>query len=97
MSDNFTAQDVENIANLASIGIDPNNIPKYAQAMTNTFQLIAELHQIDTDSVQPMSHPLDITQRTRDDVITGTNERDQLLADAPATEAGLFLVPKVIE
>ena len=59
---------------------------------------------MDTTGVEPLAHPLsahqDLTLRLREDVITETSSesgRDAMLANAPATENGLFLVPKVIE
>jgi len=44
-----------------------------------------------------MAHPQDMVQRLREDIVTETNEREQLMQNAPKTENGLFLVPKVIE
>lgn len=47
--------------------------------------------------MEPMAHPLDAVQKLRPDVVTETNQRDAFQAIAPATEDGLYLVPKVIE
>jgi aspartyl-tRNA(Asn)/glutamyl-tRNA(Gln) amidotransferase subunit C len=51
----------------------------------------------DTDGVEPMAHAQDISSRLREDTVTETNKREALQASAPATEKGLFLVPKVID
>ena len=55
------------------------------------------MQEVNTDNIVPLAHPLDHNQRLRPDVITETNLREQLLAGAPATAEGLFLVPRVIE
>jgi aspartyl-tRNA(Asn)/glutamyl-tRNA(Gln) amidotransferase subunit C len=52
---------------------------------------------VDTAGVVPMAHPLDMAQRLRTDDVTETNQREHFQAIAPRVEAGLYLVPKVIE
>jgi len=52
---------------------------------------------VNTDHVLPMANPLDATQRLRDDEVTEPDQREHFLAIAPATEDGLYLVPRVIE
>jgi aspartyl-tRNA(Asn)/glutamyl-tRNA(Gln) amidotransferase subunit C len=59
--------------------------------------LVDQLQAIDTDGVAPMSHPMQSTQRLREDEVTELNQREALQAVAPDIEEGLFLVPKVIE
>jgi aspartyl-tRNA(Asn)/glutamyl-tRNA(Gln) amidotransferase subunit C len=44
-----------------------------------------------------MSHPLDVVQRLREDIVTENNQREEFQSVAPATQNGLYLVPKVIE
>ena len=55
------------------------------------------MNAIDTSDVEPMAHPLDAVQRLRKDEVTEQNQRDHYQQVAPLTEAGLYLVPKVIE
>ena len=52
---------------------------------------------VDTDGVVPMAHPLHMSQRLRADEVTETDKREKFQSIAPQTEAGLYLVPKVIE
>jgi aspartyl-tRNA(Asn)/glutamyl-tRNA(Gln) amidotransferase subunit C len=60
--------------------------------------IVAKLSSIvDFDDVVPMAHPLNQVQRLRPDVVTQANERDAFQANAPATQDGFYLVPKVIE
>jgi aspartyl-tRNA(Asn)/glutamyl-tRNA(Gln) amidotransferase subunit C len=44
-----------------------------------------------------MSHGLDMVLRLRDDAVTEINQREKFQKNAPQSEAGYFLVPKVIE
>ena len=89
--------DVERIAYLARLAIDEQDIPNYTENLSNILQLVDEMQAIDTSGVEPLAHPLDGEQRLRADVVSETNQREQLQQVAPATEEGLFLVPKVIE
>ena len=93
----LTKQDVENIAHLARLAIDDNDIPNYADNLSNILGLVEQMNAIDTTDVKPMAHPLDAVQRLRKDEVTEKNQRERYQQVAPLTEAGLYLVPKVIE
>lgn len=89
--------DVEKIAHLARLAIDENDIPHYARDLSNIFDLVAQLSAADTNEIIPMAHPLDAHQRLRPDVVTEVNQRSLFQSIAPKTEAGVYLVPQVIE
>jgi aspartyl-tRNA(Asn)/glutamyl-tRNA(Gln) amidotransferase subunit C len=55
------------------------------------------MQSVDTESVEPLAHPLDVVQRLRIDEVTEENQRESLQKLAPASEDGLYLVPKVLE
>ena len=93
----LTASDVKKIAHLARLGIDEQQIGGYASDLSNILDLMTQMGQADTNGVVPMAHPLDQVQRLRDDVVTEIDQRDRFQSIAPQTEAGLYLVPKVIE
>ena len=93
----LTPEDVKKIAHLARLGIEEQAIAHYAQDLSNILDLVAQMNALDTDNVLPMAHPLDQTQRLRADVVTETNQREAFKAIAPQTEAGLYLVPKVVD
>ncbi|NTV11337.1 MAG: Asp-tRNA(Asn)/Glu-tRNA(Gln) amidotransferase subunit GatC, partial [Zoogloea sp.] len=65
--------------------------------LNGIFGLIEAMQAVDTSGVEPMSHPQDLAQRLRDDAVTEGDRRAAFQAIAPQTEAGLYLVPKVIE
>ena len=93
----LTANDVKKIAHLARLGIDESQIEHYAQDLSKVLDLMTQMSQADTRDVKPMAHPMDQTQRLRPDIVSETNQRENFQAIAPQTEAGLYLVPKVIE
>ncbi len=93
----LTAEEVKKIAFLARLSIQEENIQTYADNLSGILDLVAQMDAVDTDSVEPMAHPQDVSQRLRDDVVTETNHREKYQQNSPAIEAGLFLVPKVIE
>lgn len=93
----LTANDVKKIAHLARLGIAEQDVEHYAKDLSGILDLMTKMGQLDTAGIAPMAHPLDQTQRLRADRVTETNQREHFQAIAPQTEAGLYLVPKVIE
>lgn len=93
----LTANDVKKIAHLARLGIAEQDVEHYAQDLSGILDLMTKMDQLDTAGIAPMAHPLDQTQRLRADRVIETNQREHFQAIAPQTEAGLYLVPKVIE
>ena len=91
------ASDVEKIAHLARLGIDADAVPEYTRNLSDILAFVEQLNAVDTTGVVPLAHPLEATQRLRPDVVSETDERDNFQRVAPQTEAGLYLVPKVIE
>jgi len=89
--------EVEKIAHLARLAIDPQDVPVYARNLSDILAFVEQLNEVDTSGVVPMAHPLDMTQRLRPDEVTEQNQREHFQEHAPAVEAGLYLVPKVIE
>ncbi|MBI1423369.1 MAG: Asp-tRNA(Asn)/Glu-tRNA(Gln) amidotransferase subunit GatC [Gammaproteobacteria bacterium] len=91
------SSDVKKIAHLARLAIDEADIPLYATNLSNILQLVEQMDSVNTDAVKPMAHPLDEVQRLREDEVTESNQREHFQENAPLTEDGLYLVPKVIE
>ncbi len=89
--------EVKKIAKLACLKVDEADVQAYATNLSNILDLVAQMDAIDTTGVTPMSHPFDVVQRLRDDVVTDTNRREDFQAIAPKTEDGLYLVPKVLD
>ena len=85
------------IAHLARLELDERDLTRHARELSGILDLVDQLAAIDVSAVDPLAHPVDMAQRLRPDVVSEPDQRDALLAAAPASERGLFLVPKVIE
>lgn len=97
-------QDVARIARLARIELSETDVARARTELNGILNLIEQLQAVDTAGITPMAHPLsahqDITLRLRADDACATHtlsQRQALMANAPANENGLFLVPTVIE
>ncbi len=93
----LSAAEVQGIAHLARLAIDQEHIPEYTKNLSAILNFVEQLDNIDTRDVEPMAHPLDASQRLRPDAVTEPNRRELFQAIAPATAAGVYLVPRVIE
>ena len=89
--------DIKAIAKLARLKIDEADVPLYATNLSSILDLVEQMSSVDTEGVVPMSHPLDVVQRLREDIVTESNQREKFQSVAPSTQDGLYLVPKVIE
>ncbi|UZE95220.1 Asp-tRNA(Asn)/Glu-tRNA(Gln) amidotransferase subunit GatC [Alkalimarinus alittae] len=90
-------EDAENIARLAKLQVSDDQLEKITGDLSNILSLVDQLQAVDTSNIEPMAHPMDAIQRLRADQVTETNNREAFQKIAPATEDGLYLVPKVIE
>jgi aspartyl-tRNA(Asn)/glutamyl-tRNA(Gln) amidotransferase subunit C len=88
---------VTRIAHLARLGIEAADIPEYARNLSDILAFVEQLDAVDTAGVAPLAHPLEANQRLRPDAVTEADHREAFQAIAPSVEAGLYLVPKVIE
>ena len=89
--------DVEKIAHLARLHISADDTRDVTRRISDILALIDQMQNVDTNNVAPLAHPFDAVQRLRPDEVTETDQRDALQQIAPATQDGLYLVPKVIE
>jgi aspartyl-tRNA(Asn)/glutamyl-tRNA(Gln) amidotransferase subunit C len=94
----LTRQDVEKIAHLARLSITDQEMPVYVTSLSSIVNFVDELSSIDTGNVSPMAHPLDGQhQRLRPDAVVQTDHHEKYQANAPRVQAGLYIVPRVIE
>ncbi|PVZ12348.1 MULTISPECIES: Asp-tRNA(Asn)/Glu-tRNA(Gln) amidotransferase subunit GatC [unclassified Pseudomonas] len=89
--------DVEKIAHLARLGLNEADLPSTIDALNSILGLVDQMQAVDTQGIAPLAHPLEAFQRLRADQVTEHNQREAYQAVAPATESGLYLVPKVID
>jgi len=93
----LTKADVQKVARLARLAMSEAEIAAARSQLSGIFDLIAEMQAVDTTGITPMSHAQDVSQRLREDKITETDQRELFQSIAPQVEAGLYLVPQVIE
>ena len=93
----LSLHDIERIAHLARIEISAAEAADVHAKLETIFAMINELNSIDTTGIVPMSHAQDMTMPLRDDIVTEEDHRARFQQQAPLTEDGLYLVPRVIE
>ncbi|AMW79518.1 asparaginyl/glutamyl-tRNA amidotransferase subunit C [Acinetobacter sp. TGL-Y2] len=96
-SADLNAQTVSSIAHLARLSLDDTQSAEYAQSLNKILGMMDSLKGINTDGVEPLKSPFDHPQPLRADSVSEENHREQYQAVAPATQDGLYLVPRVIE
>ena len=74
----FDKSEVEKVAQLARLHMSESDVEEVAARITDILALIDQMQSVDTESVEPLAHPLDMTQRLRPDVATESNRRDEL-------------------
>ena len=94
----LTRQDVEKIAHLARLEITDQEMPVYVTSLSSIVNFVDELARADTKDTLPMAHPLTGQhQRLRPDAVTEADRLEKYQANAPSVQAGLYVVPRVIE
>lgn len=93
----LSKDDVKKIAHLARLTMSDSELTLYSQQLSSILDFVAQMNSIQTDHIEPIAHPLDLAQRLRADLITEPNQRAETQAIAPLVEAGLYLVPQVID
>ena len=88
---------VQHIATLARLELEDGEFDDMIDKLSRIVDFVDQLQAAPTDNVLPMAHPLNMPQQLRADSVTEPNERDLILENAPSTEDGYYLVPKVIE
>jgi aspartyl-tRNA(Asn)/glutamyl-tRNA(Gln) amidotransferase subunit C len=91
-------QDIEKIAQLARLALTESEVPAYVENLSRILSMVGQLARADTSQVEPMAHPLPgQRQRLRADEVTASDQHELYQRNAPQVEAGLYLVPRVIE
>src|SRR6266849_617723 len=93
----LSLEEVRRIAELARIGINDAEGRAVQGQLNDIFELIGRMQKVNTEGIAPMTHAQGLGLRLREDEVTETDRRELYQAVAPHKEAGLYLVPKVIE
>jgi len=93
----FDNDEIKKIAHLARININENEANKVSEKLEGILGLIDQMIEVNTDSIEPMAHALDIKQPLREDKVTEVDMREKSLKLSNETDQSLFIVPRVIE
>ncbi len=88
---------VSKVARLARIAVPEDRLEPMAKELNTILAWIEQLNEVDVEGVEPMTTPVAMELPLREDAVTDGNIRDQVLANAPRSEDGFFVVPKVVE
>ena len=89
--------EIKKIAHLARINISQEEVVQVEEKLVGILSLIEKMQEVDTESIEPMSHALDINQPLREDVVTQEDIRGKSLSLKKKKKKSLFIVPQVIE
>ena len=90
-------KEVTQIAYLSRLQVEESSLESITADLNNILNLVEQLSELDTDSVEPMAHPIKMTQRLREDEVTETDQSESFQSIAPKTGKSHYLVPTVIE
>ena len=93
----LSADDIDKIAHLAKLIVPKNRNQSIKKELNNILDLVTKMDKVDTTTVEPLSHPYDVCQPLREDIITEPNQRTLLQETAPKIKAGFYIVPTIIE
>lgn len=93
----LTKEEVLHIAKLARVGVSDRDVAQFQEQLSEILDHFEALRQLDTEGVPPTSHPLSLESIMRADEVRPSLTRDDVLANAPRTEAGAFRVRAILE
>jgi aspartyl-tRNA(Asn)/glutamyl-tRNA(Gln) amidotransferase subunit C len=93
----LSLDEIRRIGDLARLELGADELAAMQQELNGILALVDQMRAVDTEGVEPMSHPQAAMQRLRDDEVTEHDQRSRFQSIAPQVEDGLYLVPKVIE
>ena len=91
----ITIKDVEHVAKLARLSLTDEEKEKFTHQLGDVLAHVEKMNEVDTTGVEPMNHPIDFYNVTREDVKIYENTRDELMQNAPDVEGEFFKVPKI--
>jgi aspartyl-tRNA(Asn)/glutamyl-tRNA(Gln) amidotransferase subunit C len=92
----LTRDEVLHVATLARLSLEPAEIELFTRQLNDILAYVEKLQELDTEGVPPLAHVIPVFNVFREDEVTPGLDRDAALDNAPAKEAGSFLVPRII-
>ena len=94
----LTPNEVQKIAELSKLSLPAEQFSVLTERLESVLNLVKKMNTVDTDSIKPLAHPLNVTQPLRADTVTESNQRELFQTGiAPQVESGLYIVPKFVE
>ncbi len=92
----LSEKDVQYVAKLARLEVTDQEVAKYTQQLANILEYVEQLNKLDTSNVEPLTHPLDVKNVFREDVVTPSLTQHEVLSNGPEVQSGHFKVPKIM-
>jgi aspartyl-tRNA(Asn)/glutamyl-tRNA(Gln) amidotransferase subunit C len=92
----ITKEDIVHVADLARLEVSESDIETFVEQLGEVLEYVNTLNRVDTEGVPPTSHAISLTNAFREDTACGHLDREEALRNAPETEDGSFLVPKIV-
>jgi len=92
----ITADDVRKVAQLSRLALPEDKIATYTGQLERILEYVAHLETVDTEGVPPTTRAVEVVNVTREDVVTPTSVREELLDEAPQREGDFIRVPKIL-
>ncbi|MCL4126965.1 UNVERIFIED_CONTAM: hypothetical protein GTU68_044924 [Idotea baltica] len=92
-----TKDDVRKVARLSRIAVAEDKLEGLAGELNGILGWIDQLNEVDVEGVEPMTSVVETKLDLREDVVTDGNKQDEILANAPKSDDGFFVVPKAVE
>lgn len=93
----LTLNDVEKIAQLARLSLSEQEKQTSLEKLNAVFELVEKMQTVNTDGIEPMSHPHEVALRLREDAVTENDHAPEYQAVSPEVRERLYIVPQVIE
>ncbi|MDD3012186.1 MAG: Asp-tRNA(Asn)/Glu-tRNA(Gln) amidotransferase subunit GatC [Candidatus Gastranaerophilales bacterium] len=93
----ITLKEVEHVAKLARLELSEDEKIKFADQLGKLLDYFNQLKEVNTENIEPMAHPVQAVNVVREDIITQSCSREEILKNAPQEEDGYFKVPKIID
>lgn len=88
---------VKRVARLARIAVDDADAERIKGELNAILGFVEQLNEVDVDGVAPMTSVVEMEMKKRDDIVTDGDKAADIVANAPMSEDGFFMVPKVVE
>ena len=96
MPDHISRDDVAHVARLARLTLSDDELDRFTGQLGAILDHAADMAALDLEGVEPTTHPYDLSNVLRDDVVAPCLDREEVLAQAPAAQDGMFRVPPVL-